>query len=42
MTFGGVDNAAPAVDAGRFPELDSLGLEPRASSVPPSWIDPML
>jgi hypothetical protein len=42
MTFGGVDNATPAVDAGRFPELDPLGLEPRVSSVPPPWIDPML
>jgi hypothetical protein len=42
MTFGGIDNAAPAVDVGRFPELDSLGLEPCASLVPPPWIDPML
>jgi hypothetical protein len=37
-----VINATPAVDAGCFPELDPLGLEPCASSVPPTWIYPML
>jgi hypothetical protein len=36
------DNAAPAVDAGCFPKLDPLGLEPRVSLVLPAWIDPML
>jgi hypothetical protein len=41
ITAGGDDNAPIAADAG-CPEIDPLGLEPRAGSVPPAWIDPML
>jgi hypothetical protein len=41
ITAGGDDNAPIVADAG-CPELDPLGLDPRAGLVPPAWIDPML